>query len=76
MPDSALTQELRDTDDEYRRLYEEHQDCERRLDELRDKFSLSEADELAVKHIKRHKLFLKDRMEEIARSRQTAGATA
>lgn len=76
MPDSALTQELSDTNDEFRRLYEEHQDCERRLEELLKKASLSEEDELAAKQVKRHKLFLKDRMEEIARSRQTAAVTA
>jgi uncharacterized protein YdcH (DUF465 family) len=76
MPHSALTQELQETDDEYGRLYEEHQDCERRLEQLHKKASLSEEDELAAKQIKRHKLFLKDRMEEIARSRQTAAASA
>ncbi len=76
MPYSAMTQELRETDDEFRRLHDEHQDCEGRLGELRKKASLSEEDELAAKQIKRHKLFLKDRMEEIARSRQTTAATA
>lgn len=76
MPDSALTQELGDTNNEFRRLYEEHQDCERRLENLHKRASLSEEDELAAKQVKRHKLFLKDRMEEIARSRQPAAATA
>lgn len=72
MPDRNDIQELIDTDPEFSRLYEEHQDCERRLDELQTKSSLSEEDELAAKQIKRHKLFLKDRMEEIARSRAEA----
>lgn len=78
MPDSALkkTHELQGSDDEYSLLLKEHQDCETRLEELRKKVSLSEEDELAEKQIKRHKLFLKDRMEEIARSRQTTAATA
>jgi hypothetical protein len=57
-----------DAEAEYSRLYDEHQDCERRLDELQGKSSLSEEDELAAKQIKRHKLFLKDRMEELART--------
>jgi uncharacterized protein YdcH (DUF465 family) len=70
MPDPSVTQELCESDDEFSRLYEEHQDCERRLDTLRENASLSEEDELTAKQIKRHKLFLKDRMEEIARSRQ------
>jgi uncharacterized protein YdcH (DUF465 family) len=72
MRDQSVTQELCETDDEFSRLYEEHQDCERRLDDLKHKASLSEEDELTAKQIKRHKLFLKDRMEEIARSRQEA----
>ncbi len=77
MPESALKRnELHETDDEYTRLQEEHQDCESRLEELHRKASLSEEDELAAKQIKRHKLFLKDRMEEIARARQTTAATA
>jgi hypothetical protein len=76
MPDASLTQELVETDGEFSRLYEEHQDCERRLEELNNKASLSQEDELQAKQIKRHKLFLKDRMEEIARQPRTAGATA
>ncbi len=73
MPDQSDIKELVETVPEFGRLYEEHQDCERRLDDLRHKSSLSEEDELAAKQIKRHKLFLKDRMGEIARaSRNTA----
>ena len=72
MPDPNDVKELVETSPEFSRLYEEHQDCERRLDELHHKTSLSEEDELAAKQIKRHKLFLKDRMEEIARAHQPA----
>lgn len=74
MPDQNDMQELVETVPEFSRLYEEHQDCERRLDDLSHKSSLSEEDELAAKQIKRHKLFLKDRMEEIARSSRAAAA--
>ncbi len=76
MPDPSLTQELLETNGEFRRLYDEHQDCERRLQDLREKGSLSEHDELSVKQIKRHKLFLKDRMEEISRSSPKVAASA
>lgn len=76
MPDQSDIQELVDTVPEFSRLYEEHQECERRLDDLHNKSSLSEEDELAAKQIKRHKLFLKDRMEEIARTSRAAVSAA
>ena len=72
--EDALKQELLETDDEFRRLHEEHQSCEGRLDELTQKSLLSEEDELEEKQIKRHKLFLKDRMELILRQRREAQA--
>ena len=65
MPDDSLTQALRELSGEFRRLHDEHQDCERRLEDLHQKSSLSEEDELTAKQIKRHKLFLKDRIEKL-----------
>lgn len=62
--------ELLDTDDEFRRLHEEHQGLERRLEELLQKSFPTEDDELEEKRIKLSKLRLKDRMEEIARAHQ------
>ena len=76
MPDQSDIKELVETVPEFSRLYDEHQDCERRLDDLHQRSSLSEADELAAKQIKLHKLFLKDRMEEIARANQAAATVA
>ena len=75
MPDDSQTQQLPELSDEFRRLHDEHQECERRLADLSRQSSLSEEDELAAKQIKRHKLFLKDRMEQIART-QPAATTA
>ena len=74
MPDTDDIKELAEAVPEFSRLYEEHQDCENRLDNLLNKSSLSEEDELAAKQIKRHKLFLKDRMEEIARANQATAS--
>ncbi len=74
MPDQNGIQEFVETVPEFSRLYEEHQDCERRLDDLHHKSSLSEEDELTAKQIKRHKLFLKDRMEELARTHRAETA--
>ena len=75
-PDDSLRSELLSSDEEFRRLHEEHQDFERRLEQIHLKNSLSERDELEVKTIKRHKLWLKDRMELILRSQREVGTTA
>ncbi|MGB5176471.1 MAG: DUF465 domain-containing protein [Thermoanaerobaculia bacterium] len=74
-PDS-LREELLATNEEFRSLYDRHQDCERRLIELHQKSLLSEKDELEEKQIKRQKLFLKDQMEAILRQRRTEEASA
>lgn len=72
-PDS-LREELLATNEEFRSLYDRHQDCERRLTKLHQKSLLSEKDELEEKQIKRQKLFLKDQMEAILRQRRTEEA--
>jgi uncharacterized protein len=72
----SLKEELIHNDDEFRRLHEEHQDCERRLSELNQKSLLSQQDEIEEKQIKRHKLALKDRMAELLRHRQETRLTA
>jgi uncharacterized protein YdcH (DUF465 family) len=72
----ALVRELLETDDDFRRLHQEHQECERRLEELSNKSLLSEEDEIEEKKTKVHKLALKDRMEQIVRSQDEARATA
>jgi uncharacterized protein YdcH (DUF465 family) len=55
---------------EYRRLLEEHQDHERRLEALAVKSRLSEDEEFEEKRLKKEKLLLKDRMEAIVRSQR------
>ena len=72
----ALVRELLETHSEFRRLYEEHQSCERRLEELSQKSLLSQDDEIEEKKIKVHKLALKDRMEHMVREHEGARATA
>lgn len=71
-----LKAELIKTDDEFRRLYEEHQTYERRLQEINQKSLLSQDDEIEEKKIKLHKLTLKDRMEEILRTHREARVSA
>lgn len=58
----SMKEEMLETNDEFRRLYEEHQTCERRLDEINQKSFLSQEDEFEQKRLKRHKLTLKDQM--------------
>lgn len=71
-----LKTELIQTDDQFRRLYEEHREYERRLAELNQKSLLSQDDEIEEKKIKLHKLALKDRMEELLRSHRESHVSA
>ena len=66
-----LKAELIKTDDEFRHLHEEHQQCEQRLSEINQKTLLSEDDEIEEKKIKLHKLALKDKMEHMLRMHQS-----
>jgi uncharacterized protein YdcH (DUF465 family) len=69
-----VKEELIATDTEFRRLYQEHQDHERRLDQLTRHHHDSDAsDETELKTLKIQKLRLKDRMEEMIRSRLEGG---
>jgi uncharacterized protein len=69
MSPDDIRDELIATDDEYRSLFEDHQESENRLTQLHQKSLLSEHDEIEEKRIKLHKLALKDRMELIVRQR-------
>ncbi len=71
-----LKAELIQTDDEFRRLYEEHQEYERRLESINQKQLLSQEDEVEEKKIKLHKLVLKDHMEQILRQHREARVSA
>jgi uncharacterized protein YdcH (DUF465 family) len=63
--DAAL--ESAEKDDEYLKLREEHHQRERLLHILTGKDHLSEDEDLEEKRLKKEKLALKDRMEEILR---------
>ena len=54
-------------DDQYRQLAEQHHQLDHRLHELTDKQYLSTSEQLEKSTLKKRKLALKDRMEEIAR---------
>ena len=74
--EEGLMQELLAENPEFKALYDDHQGAERQLEELGQKALLSQEDELEVKKLKRHKLFLKDRMEAIVRERKGSRVSA
>lgn len=71
-----LRDELIKTDEEFRRLAEEHQQYEQRLEQLDQRTVMSQEAEAEAKTIKLHKLALKDRMEAILRARSEERVTA
>jgi hypothetical protein len=68
---TTLTEELKrqltDSHDEFRTLMKSHREHERRLAELASKTFLTTDEEMEEKRLKKEKLHLKDRMEEIGR---------
>jgi uncharacterized protein YdcH (DUF465 family) len=60
--------------DEYRQLEAQHHEYESRLGELADKAVLSDEEQVEETTLKKKKLQVKDRMQEIAR--RSRGATA
>lgn len=68
---------LSQKDEEFRKLDDEHHRHEQRLQELARKPYLTPEEELEEKRIKKEKLYLKDRMEAIARAwRESARAVS
>ena len=69
-----LSQQVREflakTDDEFRRLYERHQEYEQELDALAKKGFLNAEEEMRVAEMKKKKLTLKDQMLLIAKKHE------
>ncbi len=55
------------SNEEYRRLYQEHTELENRLKALSEKVVLTDAEQIEESKLKKLKLAGRDRMEEIAR---------
>ncbi|MBL8112739.1 MAG: YdcH family protein [Acidobacteria bacterium] len=62
-----VKRELSDSHEEFKKLLDDHHAHERRLAELASKTYLSSDEETEEKRLKKEKLTLKDRMEQIAR---------
>ena len=72
-----LRESLLQTDEEFRRLAAQHRDLEARLGELSSQLYRTGQEELEKATLKKRKLQLKDRMEEIVRRRrEPPGVTA
>jgi len=65
-----LKELLLQTDDEFHQLVDQHHELEGRLHELTSKQYLSEPEQLEETTLKKRKLQLKDRMEDIIRRRR------
>jgi uncharacterized protein YdcH (DUF465 family) len=63
---------LLETNDEYRQLAAKHHELDDRLHELTSKHYLSDNEQFEEVKLKKQKLHLKDRMEEIARTHRSA----
>ena len=70
----ALKALLLATDDEYRELAAKHQELEGRLQELHAKHYLSQPEQVEESTLKKRKLQLKDRMEDIVRRHRQSPA--
>ena len=66
---NAVTREsLLASNEEYRKLYEEHTELESRLKVLSEKMVLSDSEQIEESKLKKLKLAGRDRMEAIART--------
>ena len=70
----SLSDESLRRDEEYVRLEVEHHEYESRLSELADKAVLSEDEQFEETTLKKKKLHIKDRMQQIARRQRGVSA--
>ena len=69
----AVKQRLRQTDDEFRQLADKHHELDIRLHELSHKHYLTDQEQFEEATLKKRKLALKDRMEDIVRRYRSVG---
>ena len=62
MDEKELEEKLIKENEEFRKVYELHQQCEKELERLGKKTYLSDEQKLEEKQLKKRKLALKDRM--------------
>jgi len=64
-----ISEILYEQDSEYRTLFDQHRTLENRLQELSSHLYLSDSEKLEEVTLKKKKLFLKDRMQEMMNKR-------
>ena len=74
MPQEPVSPTIVQSDEEYRQLEAQHHEYESRLGELAEKAVLSDEEQVEETTLKKKKLQLKDRMQEIARRTGSASA--
>lgn len=62
MEERELKELMIKQNEEFRKLYEEHQQCEKKLDLFKEKSFLTDEEKLEEKDLKKKKLALKDKM--------------
>ena len=62
MDEIELKELLLRENEEFRKLHEEHQSCEKKLESIKSKNFLTEDEKVEEREIKKQKLALKDRM--------------
>ena len=70
--DSGIRTQLLQTDEEFRALSERHHELDARLHQLAERTHLDEQEQVEETTLKKRKLQLKDRMEDILRRQVTA----
>lgn len=63
LKEEEIRKMLMEKNEEFRKLYELHQECEQRLKELQSKPYLTEEEKIEEKRLKKEKLGLKDKMQ-------------
>jgi len=76
MAETQDLQPLLESNDEYRQLAAKHHELEDRLHELTSKHYLSDSEQFEEVTLKKRKLQLKDRMEEIVRTHRGAAVAS
>ncbi len=62
MDEKELKELMARKNPDFRKVYDDHQTCEKALEELKNKTVLNDDDRLLEKELKKRKLALKDRM--------------